>query len=56
MDTTKIEYQVLEVEANDLAALSKQLNGLGESGWVVIAVLPLAGSSHIVYMMKRGTK
>lgn len=49
----KIEYQVVTLPANDAAALAKALNGYGADGWNVIAVLPLAGSSHTIYM-KRG--
>lgn len=46
------EYQVISVAANDLGALTSTLNTFGAEGWTVIAVLPLAGSAHTIYMTR----
>ena len=49
---TKIEYLVVSVPANDAATLTSRLNGYGASGWDIVAVLPLAGSDHAIYLKR----
>ena len=49
----KVEYQVLSEAANDLSALTKSLNKLGDSGWEVVTVLPQAGNAHLIYLKKK---
>ena len=48
-----IEYQVESVIANDLPSLTAQLNSFGAAGWDIIAVLPLAGRDHVLYMKRQ---
>ena len=48
----KLEYQVVSVDASDAALLTSHLSVYGEQGWEIIAVLPLAGSTHLLYIKR----